>query len=266
MPDQTMAFAVGAQASSFLARPASAQQAVCIRPAGARMALPNPFKNISNPFAGKPKAQGVAPSAFMEPQPGDPGYKEPKVAVEKEPEAAPEPSALSKMTDAADAAVGQMTEAADKAVDKMLDSKVAKLPVVNTAARGLSLLKEDLFKNAPEKAGVGRQDQAMYYKPQFGEPGYKKQAYEEVYGSELEKVIEFDEYASTEEKLAFVDNVKIAAKELKKGKKAKEIKAKMLNLEVKDAEPEVYDIPDYLKPIPEDTPRKGMTWKNYIGR
>jgi hypothetical protein len=31
-------------------------------------------------------------------------------------------------------------------------------------------------------------------------------------------------------------------------------------------EDEVYDIPSYLKPLPEDTPREGHTWKNYNGR
>lgn len=256
MPD-TMAFAVGSSASTFLARPSPTHQSVCVRPAGARMALPNPFANVKNPFAQKPAGKTKAASAFVAPQPGDPGYKEPKVEKKPEEPATPVPSAKDKPP--AQDAKAPAKEAADPAI-------ASKLPVIDSAARGLSLLREDLFKSAPEKVGVGRQDATVYYKPQYGEPGYKKKAYEEAYGSELEKVVELEDGASTDEKLEFVQQVKEAARELKKGKKASEVKAKMFNLKDKDAEPEFYDIPDYLKPIPEDTPRKGMSWKNYIGR
>lgn len=141
--------------------------------------------------------------------------------------------------------------------------KGSPLPVT-AEKRGLALLREDLFKTAPEKAGVGRQDTTMYIRPQYGDPGYKPQAYEVTKVSSL-GISPFSDDKNAVEKVGGLEAVKIAAKEVLKGKSAKELKNQALKIKTVE-EPKVFDIPDYLKPLPEDTPRKGMTWKNYVGR
>lgn len=183
---------------------------------------------FSNPFAKKPAAQDAAPaSTSAEPQPGDPGSK-PSIA----------------------------------------QAVASKLPVVSgatsTVKRGLDLLREDLLKNAPERAGVGRQDSdSVVMKPVAGEPGYKPQSYETIKVSEL-GISPFVDDENAVGKVGGIEAVKKAAIEVKAGKSSKQIKSDLLNANVVDSKG--FDIPDYLKPIPEDTPRKGMTWKNYEGR
>ena len=135
-----------------------------------------------------------------------------------------------------------------------------------TATRGLALVVEDLRKNLPEVAGVGRQDVTGFMKPQFGEPGYKPQAYETVKYSEL-GISSFSDDKNYVSKVGGIDAVKKAAKDALAGKKASDIKAAVLKADpVVKEEPKEYPLPDYLQPLPEDTPRKGMTWKNYVGR
>lgn len=202
---------------------------------------------------------------FSPPQPGDPGYKPPppvpkgtgmtksETPEAKKPEAAAKKEAPAKEGKSSDAG------AAGK-----------KLPVVSggaaqTAKRGLDLLREDLLKNAPTVAGVGRQDQTAIMKPMYGEPGYKPSAYETVKVSEL-GISPFPDDANAVGNVGGIEAVKKAAAEVKKGEKtAAQIKKEVLNIETKKEE-KVYDIPDYLKPLPEDTVRKGFTWKNYVGR
>ncbi len=58
-----------------------------------------------------------------------------------------------------------------------------------------------------------------------------------------------------------LEAVKAPAKPARAGKSAEEIKNQVLSVDKEEEEPKVYDIPDYLKPIPEDTTRKGMSWK-----
>ena len=135
-------------------------------------------------------------------------------------------------------------------------------------ARGLKLLAQDLLKNLPEASGVGRQDVTTYIKPQFGDPGYKPQAYEKVYVSDL-GISTFSDDANYVGKVGGLDAVKEAAKKVEEGVSAKQIKQAVVKKEVikeQKEEEKVYPLPDYLLPLPEDTPRKGMTWKNYVGR
>ncbi|PXF46149.1 hypothetical protein BWQ96_04155 [Gracilariopsis chorda] len=189
-----------------------------------------------NPFAAKPAqpAQPDAPSTtFIAPQPGDPGYKEPAAA--KPPQ---QPTPLPVVAD-------------DKGAIK----------------RGLDLLKQDVLKNAPEQVGVGRQDSsAVTMRPQAGEPGYKPAAYQTVRVSKL-GISTFSDDKNYLGNVGGIDAVKKAALEVVSGEKTtKQLKAEALSKVAKTApkkETTVYDIPDYLKPLPEDTPRKGMTWKNW---
>lgn len=165
--------------------------------------------------------------------------------------------------------------------------------------RGLDLLKEDLLKNAPERAGVGRQDRdALTMKPVAGEPGYKPPSIATVKVSAL-GISPFSDDKNYVSNVGGVEAVKQAAIDSKAGKSAKQIKKEVMDavnkensMVVKDkftemktfkpptstpsaftptpvpATPKTTDdlLPSYLRPIPEDTPRKGMTWKNYEGR
>lgn len=218
-----------------------------------------------NPFAAKPKQEQQA-TTFMEPQAGDPGFK-PLPPVEKgfgmtksEPrssEAAASEAATPKDT----------APEGDKPAEK---KRGGKLPVVvgSAAKRGLALLREDILKNAPERAGVGRQDsEGLTMKPVAGEPGFKPQSFETVKVSDL-GISPFPDDANAVGKVGGIEAVKKAAIEVKTGEKtAKEIKKEVLKIKTTSkAETKVFDIPDYLKPLPEDTPRKGLTWKNYTGR
>lgn len=133
-----------------------------------------------------------------------------------------------------------------------------------TEKRGLGLVVEDLKKNLPEVVGVGRQDTTGYMKPQPGEPGYKPQAYETTFVSDL-GISTFSDDKNYVSKVGGLDAIKKAAKEVNAGAKAEEIKKAVLKAEtIKKEEPKVYSLPDYLMPLPEDTPRKGMSWVNII--
>lgn len=238
------AFAPAASSSAFLARRPSAARTLCARPArtavGPRMAEGDGklFGLLPNPFTRKKKEpQG---STYAVPQAGAPGYQAPP-KVE-----------------------GSIFNESTKVEPKKGVSLPVSSSVQDSMKRGLDLLREDLLKNAPERVGVGRQDKSTYIRPQYGDPGYKPQAYETAYVSEL-GISPFQDDKNAVGKVGGLDAVKAAAKEVKKGKTAKEIKSAVLNIKVK-VEPKVYDIPDYLKPLPEDTPRRGFTWKNYEGR
>ncbi len=132
-------------------------------------------------------------------------------------------------------------------------------------ARGLRLLAQDLLKNLPEASGVGRQDVSTYMKPQYGDPGYKPQAYEKVYVSQL-GISTFSDDPNYVGKVGGLEAVKEAAKQVEKGATPKQIKTSVMKKEEVKPEEKEYPLPDYLMPLPEDTPRKGMTWKNYRGR
>ena len=184
-------------------------------------------------------------------------------------------------------------------------AKAAKnLPVVSggTASgikRGLDLLREDFLKNAPERAGVGRQDRdALTMKPVAGEPGYKPPSIATVKVSAL-GISPFSDDKNYVSNVGGVEAVKQAAIDSKAGKSAKQLKKEVMDALNKNssivannkvsqttnfkppastpsaftptpvpAPPKAPDdlLPSYLRPIPEDTPRKGMTWKNYEGR
>lgn len=189
------------------------------------------------------------------------------MAEKKEQEALSEPKSGnlgSNLSSGVQQAFSKTLENVGKAVEKTTGKK---LPVIfgsreQTGLRGFALLKEDLLKNAPEIAGVGRQDKSFVMKPQFGEPGYKPQAYETIKYSDL-GISSFTDDPNAVVKVGGLEAVKEAAKEAKKGKSAAELKAAVLKVDMKEEKDIVYDIPDYLKPLPEDTPRPGRTWKNY---
>lgn len=227
-----------------------------------------------NPFKARPKPVDESSTSFMEPQPGDPGFKEPApvakgagLPVDKTP-----PKAKSEETTAkkdTPSKTGGKSATEKKVTPTPAGGKGQKLPVASgteAVKRGLDLLKEDFLKNAPERAGVGRQDTpSLTIKPSAGEPGYKPQAYQTIYASEL-GISGFPDDKNFVSKVGGIGAVKKAALDVKKaGKTAKEIKQEVLKIETKK-EKTVFDIPDYLKPIPEDTTRKGYTWKNYNGR
>lgn len=227
----------------------------------------------------------VPESSFMAPQPGDPGYKPlppvPKgFGMTKSEKRPSEVVAEAKKEEVTPAASEKDAKKGGKKTEKKVvpvskagakgdgkpggdDSKGASnLPVKKG---GLNLLKDDLLKNAPSFAGVGRQDVSGIMKPMAGEPGYKPQAYETVRVSEL-GISPFPDDANAVGKVGGIKAVKKAAVEVKQGSKtADEVKKEVLKIDVKKEKDQVFDIPDYLKPIPEDN-RMTYTWKNYKGR
>lgn len=274
-------------ASSFTSA-LPARPEVCSAPARApvtpvAMADKKRWFSIPNPFAKKKGQQsggGVAPSGFAELQPGDPGYvprKDEKFEFEEAGPVGPP----SKIKAKAEAEAAEKKAGEDAAKEKEdAKGKIAsafktiktKLPVASGTAdveskkRGLDLLRQDFLKSAPERAGIGRQDVTAVMAPSFGEPGYKPQAFETVKLSEL-GISPFQDDANAVGKVGGLAAVQKAALASKRGKTAKQNKAKALKKPiVVSAEDIVYDIPDYLKPIPEDTTTKGLTWKNYNGR
>lgn len=269
-------------ASSFVgARPAA--PAVCCPPrapaaAPTAMADKKPGFSLPNPFAKKPST-GVAASNFAGLQPGDPGYvapKDEKFEFEEGIPAGP-PSKLKAKAEAEEEAEKEAAEKKDPkkkkaAASSLSKAKKTKLPVAKGTeeaegkARGLDLLREDFLKSVPERVGVGRQDVSAIIAPSFGEPGYKPKAIETVNVSEL-GISPFPDDANAIGKVGGIAAVEKAALRVKKGETASAIKAKVMKKPTVVPESEiVYDIPSYLKPIPEDTPRKGLSWKNYDGR
>jgi hypothetical protein len=261
----------GASAAAASARATSARPARSVVTAMAKGNGKKPGFSLPNPFGRK--AETPAPTGFAEPQPGDPNYKPPKYEkFELEDESKPGPPSKNKAK--AEAAAKAEAEAAlEKA------KKSGKLPVmsgqeqaeamkmlVEEKKRGFELLREDLLKSAPERIGVGRQDTTTLSTPSFGEPGYKRQAFEVAKVSSL-GISPFPDDANAVGKVGGLEAVQRAARLAAQGKSEKSIKAKFLKKPVVVAESEkVYDIPDYLKPLPEDTPRNRMTWKNYSGK
>lgn len=186
------------------------------------------------------------------------------------------------------------------APEKVAPEKVAqKFPVnagsaVTAVKRGFELFKEDFLKEAPERVGVGRQDQeGLTMKPVAGEPGYKAPSIATVYVSEL-GISPFPDDKNFVSNVGGIEAVRQAAIDSKAGKSAKQIKKEALQslnktesvvdkvversaplasasaaaapMPVQMPAPADDLLPSYLKPIPEDTTRKGMTWKNYVGR
>lgn len=132
--------------------------------------------------AGAPKqAVEKVEEAFMALQPGDAGYVEPKAksaaaqAVSSAKSAASDVGSAAKSAGSAIKAAtpSNVKKAAGKAADAVEDAadsvvEAAKKP----AKRGAALLREDFLKSAPERIGVGRQDQTELAPPTYGEPGY----------------------------------------------------------------------------------------------
>lgn len=270
----TPAFALGAvKASSFTTpRVSPATTPLSVRTETRRAAstwrMSEEKKPLfSNPFKAKPDPGGPATS-FMAPQAGDPGYVPPPPVPKGTGMSKSEPRPSEK--DAVEAVAAEEKPADPKAPTTTTTvtptpgaGGAKKLPVVS---RGLDLLKKDLFKSAPESVGVGRQDTSGIMKPMAGEPGYKPAAYQTVPVSEL-GISPFPDDANAVGNVGGVEAVKKAALEVKEGlKSAKEVKKEVTKAVSFEAEPKKFDIPDYLKPLPEDTPRRGLTWKNYVGR
>lgn len=212
----------------------------------------------------------------MELQPGDAGYVEPKAkstaaqAVSSAKSAASDVGSAAKSAGSAikaatpsnvKKAVGKAADAVEDAADSVVEA--AKKP----AKRGAALLREDFLKSAPERIGVGRQDLTEVAPPTYGEPGYKYSAYETAKQSTL-GISSFSDDANAAEKVGGLAALKKAALEAKKGATAAELKAKAVRMEKAvlkaAANEEKKDVlPSYLLPLPEDTPRKYGTWKNY---
>lgn len=194
--------------------------------------LPNPFAKKGGSAKGK---DSPPPSLFAEPQPGDPGYgKDTKKEVKK---------------------------VAKKVVDTgpvfALDDDG---PGFGQVRKGLDLLKEDLLKNAPERIGVGRQDATYKSAPQYGEPGYKQQAYETVFQRDL-GLSPFTDDKNSVGKVGGIEAVKQAAIEAKMGKSAKVIKKESILRRAgrpvfqEDSQTPASELPDYLKPLADEVSR-----------
>lgn len=111
---------------------------------------------------------------------------------------------------------------------------------------------------------MGRQDIQDFMKQQFGEPGYKKQAYETVKVSKL-GVSPSEEDANYAGKVGGLEAVKKASKDVLERKKAEDIKKAVLEQsDVVEEDPKEYPLSSYLLPLSEDTPHNGYTWVNYI--
>lgn len=284
----TVAFATGAVTSTFLGQPTTKSASKCT--ATKRTVAPVPrmqfdfLKNLPNPFEKKDAPPAAAPPKTAPPKSAEPEAKAPAGAAPAAKKGASLPVAGGVSTPTAAAASADDTPAGD-------------VTFKDTRTRGLRLLAEDLLKNLPEASGVGRQDVGMVMKPQFGEPGYKKQAYETVRVSEL-GISTFSDDKNYSGNVGGLETIKKAAKDVQAGRSAKEIKAEVLKVKKDTTEVDafgkpamsvsvtpaaavptpapaaavsapaekVYPLPDYLMPLPEDTPRKGMTWKNYDGR
>lgn len=211
-----------------------------------------------NPFAKKPdKAEQQPAATFMEPQAGDPGFGK---SARK----------------AADTTVSgfkeQLQEVGDMNIGEQIESNPLKDIIMQRGSlkRGLELLREDILKNAPERVGVGRQDtESITMKPVAGEPGYKPQSYQTAKVSELRTSPSAGAAKAAEEAEEKKNKTKEVmmggAKDKMRGKGGKSLQKEAESVNVGEGEKQ-YDLPDYLKPIPEDTPRKGSTWRNYSGR
>lgn len=272
-------------ATSFTRPSIASRASVCTRPlpthaATTMMADGKGF--FRNPFKNQTQAtqESVAETGFSSPQPGDPGYVEPETEKFEFEESALPAGPPSKVKAKIEAEKKAKEEAKAKDDGKKEEKKPASnfskkkdLPVasgtqeVEGKKRGLDLLRQDFLKSAPERVGVGRQDRpSAIMAPAFGEPGYVPQAYEVTNVSEL-GISPFPDDANAVGKVGGLEAVQKAARAARKGETAKALKAKVLKKKVVVPDSEkVFDIPDYLKPIPEDTPRKGLTWKNYSGR
>lgn len=199
-----------------------------------------------NPFARKSK-RSEEKSSFMEPQPGDPGYGKP-------------------MSSGRDETTSEAEEE-DTSIFARKDNRgLEDFPMgTNAQKRGLALLRDDFLRSAPERVGVGRQDVgSVVMKPVAGEPGYKpdnpKVSKEAKKGKSV-KAVKRDVANVTEEKedkKEKVDKGGWGEKSFQKGRKNPQKDTESANVE-----DNVYQLPDYLRPIAEDNPGKGSTWKNY---
>lgn len=306
----TVAFATGAITSTFLGQ---STKSTCAAPKRSVAAAPRMqfdfLKNVPNPFGKKDAAPKAAPPKAVKTEAKAPAAEAPEKAAPKAAKTeakAPAAKAPEKAAPKKGASLpvsgGVSTPAAAKgdAPASGTDEGGVSFAFKETGTRGLRLLAEDLLKNLPEASGVGRQDLGMVMKPQYGEPGYKKQAFETVNVSEL-GISTFSDDKNYSGKVGGMDAIKKAALEVKAGRSGKDIKKEVLKvkqdpaevdafgkaaaaaapaLKIESAAPAVaapaatvaapaepsFPLPDYLLPLPEDTPRKGMTWKNYVGR
>lgn len=99
---------------------------------------------------------------------------------------------------------------------------------------------------------------------------YKYSAYEKAKQSTL-GISSFADDANAAAKVGGISALKKAALEARKGATASQLKSKALQIEKAvlsaAAKEEKNDVlPSYLLPLPEDTPRKYLSWKNYDGR
>lgn len=275
------AFTPPAPATSFGGRPiALSTRPVPITTAPLRQA-PRMQENkkkgfFFNPFARKSKdSEEKNSNTFMQPQAGDPGFEK--------------SASKAKNKDAPESKKQQRKQYEDTMGFEEEESNTLRdiIKQGGSLKRGLELLREDILRNAPERVGVGRQDtDSITIMPVAGEPGYKPTSSQTAKASESGDSPTADA-KSANAKVGGVNTVRKAAEEAreKENKKRKEVVirgardekgekgdkgGKTLQKKTESANvgggEEQYDLPDYLKPIPEDNPRQGSTWKNYSGR
>lgn len=208
--------------------------------------------SFPNPF-GKKKSASSNAGGFAELQPGDPGYKPASSARKAEAEASPAEEAPKKQE--VQAKASEMKEQSPTPPKKEKSGFVSALSGMAQSARdsvpsfgdktgngkrGIDLLREDIFKSAPEKVGVGRQDAYGIMPPQPGEPGYKSKESAKPVSERKEK------------------------KEGRESSDRAQFGGRTDRIEPVSPSPEMYDIPDYLKPLPSDEVTSSSTWQNFI--
>lgn len=107
--------------------------------------------------------------------------------------------------------------------------------------------------------------------PMAGEPGFVPEAFQTAKVSTL-GISPFPDDRNSVTKVGGIQAVREAAERARAGIKSKELEAEYkgpsnsleASLKKEDAakKASASGLPDYLMPLPEDTPRRGMTWKN----
>lgn len=231
------AFALGPAVSSF-ASSSVYSSTTPLRPIARRAGFS--VRDEARPSL-NPRLTPTAQAQYGDPQPGEPGYSARKASKKSSSKSGGDDDDPSVVSDAK---------------DYFED-------VAGAASRGFKLLRDDLLKSAPERFGIGRQDTSSLAEPSYGEPGYKPPEDDSVpfrkpaTGAKISEPkvdMQFPQSTFTSQPRA---SFKVS------GASQSTPPAKPSSSSSKDSSGE-YDLPDYLKPLPEDTPRS--TWKNYDGR
>lgn len=242
----TPAFALGSLGSAFApARIHSSTSTLC--PVPSRTALISIFEESS--VSTKTRVSPVSQFQYSDPQPGDPGYKRKSSEPPKSESSKKKDSKPAKDLPVIGGTINSPGDAAFDAASAAIDAATS---AAGAASRGFKLLREDILQSAPERLGIGRQDESEVMNPQYGEPGYKYKKSETSRVSDLER----------EEKELASGGSLLGETITSRSTSGESTFMQMKKKKAKSNEPQ-YDLPDYLQPLPEDTPRPGYTWKNY---